>query len=140
MKRGSMVGLVSCVAGKQATACAARDLYTSPLFRMSRRLAELVCSEWGILSAKHGLVMPDDVIEPYNETLNRMPVDQRRLWAVKTRRALVRRWPGRRFMILAGLRYATALSGLRTYDPLYNLPIGKRLQRLKQLLEEGASL
>lgn len=72
--------LVSCVKSKLAYAAPACDLYTSPMFQMARHLAEQG-ADWRVLSAKYGLVDPSSVIEPYDLTLNRMGVQDRRKWA-----------------------------------------------------------
>jgi hypothetical protein len=37
--------------------------------------------DWMVLSAKHGLLHMNEVIEPYDETLNNMKVKERRNWA-----------------------------------------------------------
>jgi hypothetical protein len=79
--RGMRIGLVGCVKSKRPTACAARDLYSSPLFLGRRRWVERTCDEWFVLSAKHGLLQPEEVIEPYDVSLVDAPVDVRRSWA-----------------------------------------------------------
>lgn len=61
------VGLVGCVKSKRGTAAPARDLYTSALFRGRRRYVELTCDRWFILSARHGLVEPEEILEPYDD-------------------------------------------------------------------------
>ena len=40
------------------------------LFAGRRRYVERTCDSWWILSAVHGLVAPDDALEPYDVTLN----------------------------------------------------------------------
>ena len=75
------VYLVSCVSQKRATPSPAKDLYTSPLFRKARAYVERTGGPWFVLSAKYGLVHPDEVIEPYDLTLNTMGVADRRRWA-----------------------------------------------------------
>ncbi len=62
------VGLVSCVKTKRSIATAAKDLYISPLFRGQRQAVEAGCDRWFILSAKHGLLAPNTVIAPYDDT------------------------------------------------------------------------
>ena len=42
---------------------------------------EGTCNAWFILSAKHGLVSPDAVLEPYDESLTGMSAAPRRAWA-----------------------------------------------------------
>src|ERR1039458_9944957 len=63
------IGLVGCVKTKANSAQLAKDLYLSPLFIGRRRFVEITCDEWWILSALHGLVHPDDRIEPYDVAL-----------------------------------------------------------------------
>jgi Family of unknown function (DUF6884) len=75
------VGLVGCVKTKVSHAAQARDLYSSALFRGRRAFVESTCDRWFVLSAKHGLVSPDEVLEPYEETLNGKPTAEKRLWA-----------------------------------------------------------
>lgn len=57
--------LVSCVSKKNDYPCLARDLYVSPWFVGARRYEESLGVPWYILSAKYGLVAPDQVIAPY---------------------------------------------------------------------------
>jgi cytoplasmic iron level regulating protein YaaA (DUF328/UPF0246 family) len=73
--------LVSCVSQKKAKAAEAKDLYISDLFRKARRYVETTGCPWFILSAEYGLVPPEKVIAPYENTLNRMPAARRRRWA-----------------------------------------------------------
>ncbi len=42
----------------------AKDLYVSALFDKERAYAERTGIPWFILSAQHGLVAPDEVLEP----------------------------------------------------------------------------
>ncbi len=78
---GARVGLVSCVKTTRADASAAKDLYDSPLFHGQRRAVEAGCGQWFILSAKHGLLRPDTVIEPYDETLKGTSRGHKRAWS-----------------------------------------------------------
>lgn len=78
---GSRVGLVGCVKTKRAVASTAKDLYVSTLFHGQRRAVEASCARWFILSAKHGLLSPDTVIEPYEETLKNTPARCKRTWS-----------------------------------------------------------
>lgn len=80
-RRGLRIGLVGCVKTKGPRAVAAADLYRSALFLGRRRAVEATCDRWFILSAKHGLVDPVRRLGPYDVTLNRMSVAQRRRWA-----------------------------------------------------------
>ena len=64
--------LVSCVSEKRTTACLARNLYNSDWFTKAARYAGQVADEWYILSARYGLVHPDQMLESYNATLKTM--------------------------------------------------------------------
>lgn len=61
--------IVGCGEMKASVACEARDLYLSTLFRLARAYAEVAGDDWLIMSAKHGLVAPDKVLEPYDFTI-----------------------------------------------------------------------
>ncbi|MFE6967114.1 DUF6884 domain-containing protein [Agromyces sp. NPDC057679] len=63
------IGLVGCAGQKLQRPAPARDLYVSQLFRKTSAYVERHCDAWYILSAKHGLVHPDTVLEPYNVRL-----------------------------------------------------------------------
>lgn len=61
--------LVGCGSAKCDHAAPAKDLYSSTYFSKKRQYAEEECDDWRILSAKHGIVEPDNVLEPYNASL-----------------------------------------------------------------------
>ncbi|HTV30261.1 MAG TPA: hypothetical protein VMF32_21095 [Xanthobacteraceae bacterium] len=76
------VVLISCVKSKRAQRCRAGDMYTSPLFWKTMAYAQsLKPKSIFILSAKYGLLSPDDTIEPYEQTLKTMKTGERRAWA-----------------------------------------------------------
>jgi hypothetical protein len=75
------VGLVACVATKAKEPSPARDLYVSPLFRGRRRYVERSCERWFILSARHGLLEPERLLEPYDDALGDIPTSARRRWS-----------------------------------------------------------
>lgn len=129
------VGLVACVAAKQSEPCHARDLYTSTLFRYSRAYAERTCDTWFILSALHGLLDPTTLVSPYNVTLTSASRIQRDEWGRRVGAQLnLHARKAHQLVVLAGDAYL----GFRPYTtlpvelPLGRLPIGRRLQWLKQ--------
>lgn len=76
------IALVACTKKKQDIACAAGELYMpSQRFRAARAYAERFADRYLILSAKHGLLGPATVIEPYEETLKGASVAVKRKWA-----------------------------------------------------------
>jgi hypothetical protein len=62
--------LVGCGSAKQDTPAPARELYTSTYFALKRQYAVEHADSWRILSAKHGLVVPDEPIAPYDASLS----------------------------------------------------------------------
>lgn len=130
--------VVACGARKRAVdRCEARDLYCSPWFKKARRYAERVSGgHWWILSAKHGLVEPDNILEPYDESLIGKRKDQRQDWATWIFNLI--RWtnevqPGDTIIVLAGDTYTEFLvpelkrAGIHVQTPLRGLGIGEQL-------------
>lgn len=106
--RARRIGLVGCVKDKAAIARPARELYQSPLFQGRRRYVEQSCTEWWILSALHGLVDPDEVLEPYDVTLNDASAPDRRRWSHQVLNQISSRIqpePGDSFEFHAGINY-----------------------------------
>jgi hypothetical protein len=137
------VGLVACCGEKLGHAAAARELYQSQLFKKASAYAAATCNEWFILSAKHGLVHPDDVTEPCDQTLWTMTAEERRSWGDRVRqqladraRAGLARLPGggnalaysALFVALAGADYCEPLEQHVPIDrPLKGKGIGEQL-------------
>ena len=131
------VALVSCVKTKKLTPAPAAELYTSRLFQGLRSYAEQHADKWYILSAKHGLVHPNQILEPYEKTLYRMSKNERDQWAHAVQSALIQLLsPDDNVLILAGKRYRENLvpflqdHGHFVEVPLRGLSLGKQLQFL----------
>jgi hypothetical protein len=125
MKR---IALIACCKTKKAHAAPAQDLYQGDLFKKARAYAESHCDDFAILSAKYGLVRKDQVIEPYEQTLNKMPAAKRREWAcfINARcRELQQEHPDELvvFVILAGEHYRAAFEKYNTYNLRYETPL-----------------
>lgn len=58
--------LLGCGKLKASAPCAARELYVGTLFQLRRQVAERSGLPWGILSAKHDLLLPGDPVAPYD--------------------------------------------------------------------------
>lgn len=157
------VVLVGCSSSKLATEAPARELYTSTLFKASRAYAEARGGPWAILSAKHGLVLPETYLAPYDYSFKSLRAEAGRApkvarsvkgavedWGRTVQRELVRRWPGARFIFLAGADYAACLptfSGsildgrparsapIESVEPLRGMGIGERVAWLKRATE-----
>ena len=125
------VGLVGCVKRKASHAVPAKDLYTSPLFRGRRRYVEGSCERWFILSAKHELVEPDRILEPYDLELKLLPVVERRAWSQHVLTQLEHRLGhlrGYEFEVHAGAQYLGngLVEGLQARGALVSNPSGGR--------------
>ena len=83
---------MGCVKGKGPVAAPAGELYTSPLFVGRRRFVESSCDRWFILSARHGLLDPGEVIAPYDESLVDAGTAARRAWSDDVLRSLEKVW------------------------------------------------
>lgn len=95
--------LVSCGRRKVSNAVPAKDLYCSPQFRMTRQLVESQGWPWFILSAKHGLLDPERMTEPYDKTLKTMNKVEQEEWAETVMDAL--------HPCLAGVRSVVIFAG-----------------------------
>ena len=136
------IALVSCVKQKRDSAAPARDLYLSQLFRGLRHYAETQADAWYILSAEHGVLRPEQVVGPYERTLNTMPKRERLAWAERVQQQLLELLPAdAEVILLAGLRYREEIEpflrkrGFPVSVPLEGLRIGEQLRRLKQAAE-----
>jgi len=133
------VALVSCVKTKRKSAAAAQDLYISPLFNGLRRYSELNSDFWYILSAEHGVLYPDQIVAPYERTLNAMPKCERLAWAERVQQQLLKVLPvGAQVIVLAGERYRQFVipflqhHGFSVDVPMKGLGFGPQLHWLKE--------
>ena len=131
------IALVSCVATKRPGAHAARDLYVSAWFKKVRQHVERAGLTWYILSAKYGLVAPDQEIEAYEMTLNNMGLQDRRGWAYDVMGQMSEQLQDHdRFVLFAGARYREflepllAAQGAKTQVPMEGLTQGRQLNWL----------
>lgn len=133
--------LVSCVGSKLQQPAPARLLYQSDWFIKARSFAEAQPGPWFILSALYGVVAPDEMIAPYERTLNTLRVDARRTWATRVHDRLPLLLAGRRRIVfLAGQRYREFLvprlvqDGFQVEIPMEGLRIGEQLSWLSAQL------
>ena len=137
----SSLYLVSCVGQKLPGPSPARELYTSVWFLKARAYVNRKGQPWFILSAKHGLVHPDEDITRYDLTLNTMKKAERCEWAKNVFCQLESHLAGLNSVIfLAGERYREFLEpklrelGLTVSVPMKGLKIGEQLSWLNQEL------
>lgn len=128
--------LLGCVKLKGSDPAPARSLYRSPLWSKRRTYAEASSTPWLILSAKHGLLDPDETVAPYDLALADLTAAQRRAWGVTVVEQLQARLGGLQGTLLeihAGSSYRDAISdgveraGGRIDAPLRGLFMGQQL-------------
>lgn len=129
--------LVGCVKTKVGHRAPAKDLYDSPLWRKRRRFAESTGMPWAILSAEHGMVEPDTVLEPYDRYLGKEPADYRRTWAERTAEQVLRALREKNLRAVeihagaayvnSGLRARLEDAGVEVYWPVEGMPFGAQL-------------
>lgn len=74
--------LISATSKVQDQPAPARELYTSELFQLKSQYAETLEPDViYVLSAKHGLVDMDEVVEPDETTLDELGMMEQREWA-----------------------------------------------------------
>ena len=103
--------------------------------------AEQNSDRWYILSALHGLLLPDQIVEPYECTLNTMQSSERVTWGKKTTEQIKALVPVGRVVVLAGSKYRDNLdlSGYSVAVPMQGLGIGQQLAWLNgQLLQQSS--
>lgn len=134
---GGSLGLISCTKSKSDRRCTAREMYwRSALFRFAFRYASSRYQRVGILSAKYGFLLPDDVIEPYEMTLKTMRVNERKSWAERVLEQMADRMDLDGIASIyfhAGQEYRSYLiplveaMGKKCFVPLEGLGIGRQL-------------
>lgn len=130
------VVLIGCVKTKQDRGAPAKDLYVSDYFRKMRAYAEGVGVRWFILSAEHGLVGPEDWLEPYERYLPDADREYRRAWGQRVAAQLAEAVGPLHGLVVdvhAGSAYVEAAEealrplGAVVVDQLRGLPFGRRL-------------
>lgn len=141
MKDNPRIALLGCSKDKHAQRCAAREMYNvSVLFRLALRWAETFCDRAYILSAKHGLLELDTVIDPYDLKLASLTRAEREAWGKLVGQQLdgAVPWPSERNAEIIGLAPRLYLDTIdlpfkpspREFlwdEPLRGLGIGQRL-------------
>lgn len=119
------VFIVGCSREKQSTSAPARLLYQSPRFVAASRLAEQFGDRWFVLSGRHGLVLPDEVLEPYDFDLRQQDAFYKMEWANKAFAGLTSQIaPGAQITFLSAPEYSVPLAtrlldlGYSVFEPL----------------------
>jgi len=130
------VVLLGCVKLKLEHRAPAKDLYVSPLWKGRRAYAESAGCPWLILSAKYGLLEPEQSVAPYDVALAELTASARRAWGEQIVQALQARFDsldGMTFDVHAGAAYRSAIAprlrelGATIDQPLLGLTMGRQL-------------
>lgn len=127
-------------------------MYTGELFKLQRQYAELAGHRWWILSAKYGVLEPNEIIEPYDVTRRQFNLDESPdianpdSWESSVISMLRLKLPpveDVRVLLFAGSNYRGWVDDAQLMCPswhisvpLSGLGIGYQRQRLGQMIEE----
>lgn len=130
--------LVQCTNAKRDEPAPARNLYDeSNYFVKQREYAEAVADYWFIQSAKHGLLEPDQLVEPYDK--HAKDLDDPDKWGEEIASTIEEKFGEAVVEILGGKRYADPLTpalerrGFDVIEPLRGQGIGTRMSSLKDM-------
>lgn len=133
------ITLVSCVGQKLNQPELAQVIYQSPWFVKCKRYVQSQGWNWFIISAKYGLVNPQQVIEPYEQSLNTATALERIKWSEQVFNSILKALPdGGTVRFFAGKKYRQYLipllekAGYQVEIPLQELGIGQQLQWFEQ--------
>lgn len=131
--------LVACSKTKLDHPAPAVDLYTSPLFRLSMQFARRRGGEIRIISAKHGLLEQDRILEPYDQTLSAMTRTERLKWGERVVEQLCEFDERLEITFMAGRLYVEPIISAASFspewrwiEPLKRMMIGERLSFLSR--------
>lgn len=75
------VAVISCGRRKNNFRTQAKNLYTGNLFIAARKFCECNYSDWIILSAKYGVLFPEQMVEPYDLFIDDFTEDEKINWS-----------------------------------------------------------
>jgi len=120
-----MVCFIACSKSKSPYPCKAKLLYKGSLFKKAFKLATLKKYEVYILSAKYGLLEPEEQISPYTVTLSDFSKQKRKDWADMVNEQIKTKGLHPPFTFYTGSLYNEHFEGDK---PLSGLRLGKSLQ------------
>jgi hypothetical protein len=116
--KGLKIGLISCTREKKPFPCSARSLYSESVeFRACLEFAETHYDSVFIVSVKHGLVRLDELLNPYDLSLEELSEGARNLWAEEIAKSI-------------------GAEGITVYDTIYIHACALYIEHLYQVLEK----
>lgn len=149
--RNTRIALISC-SKKKSLASGEIDAWKrylpSTLFALSYDYATRIwkADQIFILSAKYGIISANAIIPYYEMSLNSLSRSERYNWARPVRSNIhdMSRFGGLSFLVLAGETYTkdldlegVAYNRNKVVNPLTGLGMGKRMQRLRQMIGDA---
>ncbi len=139
-KRRWPLAIISCSKSKLAGPQRVRELYTGDTFKLAVKAAEVLAERWVVISARHGVLHPEDIIESYDESVMTKSRRQREQWGQHVSRQLKLCMPtlqGSQVLSFVSALYQEFLDlsgvGASFFCPLQGLAIGLQKKRLKEL-------
>ena len=123
MKRIAFIG---CSKRKKSSPCIAEKLYQGELFKKSLQYCQQEkFDEIYILSAKYGVLSLDEMVSPYEKTLNTFSKSERIEWSDMVKAQLIERKIVGEYYFFCGNNYHEYFVGNK---PLLKLSLGFQLQ------------
>lgn len=140
-----LIALVGCTSRQHRQAMPARWLYHSDWFVRAAAVAETSSTGWFILSARYGLLHPDQKIAPYDLLLSDLSPSQRQVWAASVVQSLTQILkPNDRLLLLTDPEYSAPLLPLlanspwRVKTPLVSLSLAEQVSWMDNALDNPA--
>lgn len=133
--------LVGCSNKKRSERSKAQNLYISKRFELSKQVAMRFGSDWAILSAKHGLLLPREFIKPYDvsiKNLTNLDIERWQENSVQKLLPIIKK--SKDIVYLGASEYFSLLekplqkAGYQTYNVFKNIDHKYRIHWLKEKL------
>lgn len=120
--------IIGCGRHKKDHPTFARDLYSSKRFNTSKEIAKNIDADYFILSAKHGLITPNQIIEPYDFEISELNKKEKDYWADSILKLIRDSKNGATVTILAEDSYTDIIKSRN--EPHYNVNIKTPFSKL----------
>lgn len=94
--------IIGCSDKKATTARPAGEMYLSERFLAAKRIAQSYASTWLILSAKYGILSKDQIVEPYDVSLDSLCDEHYRSWVSQCSKQIINKTSPRDHVIFIG--------------------------------------
>lgn len=84
---------ITCGNKKLPYSAKAKEIYCSSVFKSYYKFGIDNFDEVAILSSKHNLLNPEDIIEPYDVYIGNFSDEELKQWSIKTKKLIIERYP-----------------------------------------------